>query len=84
MINILLKDLCLEKNIDLKTLNKETKIALSTLQNLYDDKATSINLSTLDKLVSYFKIRDTNKIIIYINENSSKYDNTKYSENEYE
>lgn len=84
MIIINLKDLCLEKNADLKTISKETKIALSTLQNLYDDKATSINLSTLDKLMSYFKIRDTNKIICYVNENAGKYDNAKYSENEYE
>ena len=84
MILINLRKLCLEKEIDLKTLNKDTKIALSTLQNLYDNKASSININTLDKLMSYFKIKNTSEIISYINENESKYDNSKYEENGYD
>ena len=84
MILINLRKLCLEKEIDLKTLNKDTKIALSTLQNLYDNKASSININTLDKLMSYFKIKNTSEIISYINENESKYDTSEYNKNDYE
>ena len=84
MIIVILKELCIERGVTLKEINKHTKISLSTLQNLYDDNATSINLSTLDKLMNYFKIKDVNKIIHYINENESKYDNSSYNENEYE
>ena len=84
MILINLRKLCLEKEIDLKTLNKDTKIALSTLQNLYDNKASSININTLDKLMSYFKIKNTSEIISYINENESKYDTTEYNKYYYE
>ena len=84
MIIINLENLCLKKEIDLKTLNKETKIALSTIQNLYDNKASSINLNTLDKLMEYFKIKNTSEIISYINENESKYGTSEYNKNDYE
>lgn len=84
MIRILLNNLCEDKNIDLKTVNKETKIAISTLQNLHDNKANSINLNTLDKLMTYFKIKNTSEIISYINENESKYNISEYNKNEYE
>ena len=82
MILVLLNHLRDEN--ELNTISKDTKIALSTLQNLYENKASSINLSTMDKLMKYFKIRNTSEIISYINENESKYDNSKYEENEYE
>ena len=82
MIIVLLKNLC--DSDELKLVSKETKISLSTLQNLYDNKASSININTLDKLMSYFKIKNTSEIISYINENESKYDNSKYEENGYD
>lgn len=84
MIIILLENLCEDKNIDLKTINKETKIAINTLQNLYDNKASSINLNTLNRLMSYFKIKNTSEIISYVSENESKYDTSKYNKNDYE
>jgi DNA-binding Xre family transcriptional regulator len=81
MIIILLKNLCVAE--ELKAINKETKIALSTLQNLYDNKASSINFNTLAKLIEYFKIDDIRNIIDNIVIEDTQYNFKSYNEAEY-
>ncbi|WP_371926441.1 hypothetical protein [Sebaldella sp. S0638] len=64
-------------------ISKDTKIALSTLQNLYENKASSINFNTLAKLIEYFKIMDIRKIIDNIIIEDTQYNFKDYNEIEY-
>ena len=83
MIMILLKELCENRSIDIKTINKETKIAISTLQNLCENRSISINFSTLEKILDFFKIKDINEIMKYIVIERSEYNFNEYDESEY-
>ena len=81
MITVFLEKACSEN--ELKIISKDTKIALSTLQNLYENKASSINFNTFAKLIEYFKITDIRKIIDNITIDDTQYNFKDYNEIEY-
>ena len=81
MIIVLLEKLC--QKDELKSVSKETKIALSTLENLYNNKASSINFNTLAKLIEYFQIDDIRKILDNVIVEDIQYNLKDYNETNY-
>lgn len=79
MIRTLLKELVLENNITLKELAKDTGLTLSTVTKYHDNTILNYNIDILHVFIRYFNLNSIDQLLLYIDENESKYDFSLYS-----